>query len=700
MDSSSPPLSDGDGMRFTTSGSGNGSQQESVNDSQAEPIQIDDDNEEQEEEDSDFGTKRKLTSAVWKEFKRLKVRGEVKAQCLHCHKQLGGKSKNGTKHLHDHLKICTLKRVKLVGQGKTLAQSALRFSSQEGGKVSVENYTFDPEIARKELAAMIILHEYPLSMVDHIGFRRFVSALQPLFRIGTRNTIRKDIMDAYQEERKRAISYMAATKSRVAITTDLWTSENQKRGYMAITAHFIDDSWTLRNIIMRFIYVPAPHTAEVICDELYEALVEWNLDEKISTVTLDNCSANDKVIPELVKKITKPKMMLEGKLLHMRCAAHILNLIVKDGLEVIKDSIAKIRESIAFWTATPKRVEKFEEIGKHVKVKMDHKLGLDCKTRWNSTYKMLSIALPYKAVFDHAKRVEKLFDCAPSEEEWAFARQVVGRLKMFNDITEVFSGTNYVTANIQLFKICEVKEKIREWAVCGNPIIEKMSTEMIEKFDKYWKDIQGVMGLATILDPRFKTDFLIEFIATLTGQPSSLCYDQLDEIKNNLCELMKEYEFDVDEDNTESSAPPLSSSDMLSTISARVASRRPTTMRFKSELDRYLEDDMISVHEENFKIIDWWKVAGTRYPTLRKVARDIFAIPVSTVASESAFSTSGRVLSEHRSRLTPDMVEALMCSQDWLRSKYRGGNNEETASFWSCLQEIQDGMEGLALLED
>jgi hypothetical protein len=42
-------------------------------------------------------------------------------------------------------------------------------------------------------------------------------------------------------------------------------------------------------------------------------------------------------------------------------------------------------------------------------------------------------------------------------------------------------------------------------------------------------------------------------------------------------------------------------------------------------------------------------VAGTHYPTLRKVARDIFAIPVTTVASELAFSTSGRVLSEHRS---------------------------------------------------
>ena len=32
--------------------------------------------------------------------------------------------------------------------------------------------------------------------------------------------------------------------------------------------------------------MPAPHMAEVICEELYEALVEWNLDENISTLTL------------------------------------------------------------------------------------------------------------------------------------------------------------------------------------------------------------------------------------------------------------------------------------------------------------------------------------------------------------------------------------------------------------------------------
>jgi hypothetical protein len=49
-------------------------------------------------------------------------------------------------------------------------------------------------------------------------------------------------MMEYGEEKKKAIEYMAGIDSRVAITTDMWTSENQKRGYMAITTHFIDES--------------------------------------------------------------------------------------------------------------------------------------------------------------------------------------------------------------------------------------------------------------------------------------------------------------------------------------------------------------------------------------------------------------------------------------------------------------------------
>ncbi|KAL0410746.1 UNVERIFIED_CONTAM: hypothetical protein Slati_3664300 [Sesamum latifolium] len=113
---------------------------------------------------------------------------------------------------------------------------------------------------------------------------------------------------------------------------------------MAVTAHFIDDDWILQNCILRFAYVPAPHTTEVLADTLAE-----------------------------------------------------------DGMDIIGSSIEKIRDSVVYWTGSPGRVEKFEETAKQLHVNCTKKLSLDCKTRWNSTYLMLETAIIYKDVFPPLK---------------------------------------------------------------------------------------------------------------------------------------------------------------------------------------------------------------------------------------------------------------------------------------------------------
>jgi len=73
--------------------------------------------------------------------------------------------------------------------------------------------------------------------------------------------------------------------------------------------------------------------------------------------------------------------LLKGKLIHMRCAAHILNLIVKDGMSVMEKGIDKVRDSVAYWSATPKRHEKFEKMEEQMKGKYEKRIALDCRTR-------------------------------------------------------------------------------------------------------------------------------------------------------------------------------------------------------------------------------------------------------------------------------------------------------------------------------
>ncbi|KAL4337944.1 hypothetical protein AHAS_Ahas12G0160800 [Arachis hypogaea] len=168
---------------------------------------------------------------------------------------------------------------------------------------------------------------------------------------------------------------------------------------MAITAHFIDDDWNLQNQLVRFAYVHAPHTAEVLSDVLVNSLYDWNIDRKLSTLTVDNCSTNDAMIHLVLDKISPSNFVKRGKFFHMCCCAHIVNLIVKDGMNAIYGSIEKIRDSVSFWVATPKREEKIEETCRQLNINYRRKLALDCRTRWNSTYLMLASALPYREVF-------------------------------------------------------------------------------------------------------------------------------------------------------------------------------------------------------------------------------------------------------------------------------------------------------------
>jgi hypothetical protein len=150
----------------------------------------------------------------------------------------------------------------------------------------------------------------------------------------------------------------------------------------------------------------------------------------------------------------------------MRCACHILNLVVKDGMSVMEYGIDSIREIVGFWSATPKRHEKFEKMALQMKGKYDKRITFDCKTRWNSTYLMLITALLYKDVFE---RLAARAPCIPTEDDWQFAKDLCDRLKIFYDVTELLSGTNYVTANIFFPKITNIYLAIRKWQVSANP---------------------------------------------------------------------------------------------------------------------------------------------------------------------------------------------------------------------------------------
>ncbi|KAF7149961.1 hypothetical protein RHSIM_Rhsim02G0100300 [Rhododendron simsii] len=83
-----------------------------------------------------------------------------------------------------------------------------------------------------------------------------------------------------------------------------------------------------------------------------------------------------------------------------------------------------------------------------------------------------------------------------------------------------------------------------------------------------------------------------------------------------------------------------------------------------SEVYKYVNDLCERKDIPDFDILLWWKNNSNKYPILSQVARDVLAMPVSTVASKSAFSMCGHVLDPFRSLLSLSMVKTLVCTQN------------------------------------
>ena len=151
-----------------------------------------------------------------------------------------GDSSHCTTHLRNHLARCPQLKFKDIRNMRQ--QVLIRQQNKVDETMSLNVYQFDQNKVRNNLARMVILHVYQLSIVDHIGLREFVNSLQPLFKLISRNTLKSDILKIYDNEREKTLKMTDKNGSRMAITADMWTSSNKKGEFMVITAHFIDQT--------------------------------------------------------------------------------------------------------------------------------------------------------------------------------------------------------------------------------------------------------------------------------------------------------------------------------------------------------------------------------------------------------------------------------------------------------------------------
>ena len=297
-------------------------------------------------------TQRRTRSNVWEHFEPnlVKVDGELKAICKYCGIHLNTKS--GTSSLRGHIaNACPA----IPNPIRQKFQATL--SKQPSSELP---FVFDPQLCRKEMIKYIIHAEIPFLKFEDPYLQPWLRTLQPIFKVRGRQTIRDDCLKKYVEMKKELQAELRSLDSRVCLTSDIWTS-SQDLGYMVVTAHYIDAAFKIKKKIIWFKQLEYPHSGYAIEEELLRCLTDWEIRENIFTLTLDNAS-NNTTACELLVTDCKYDLMFGGDHLHVRCFAHILNILVQDGMRTIHSAIKMIRELLKHIDSSPSRLQAFNSI--------------------------------------------------------------------------------------------------------------------------------------------------------------------------------------------------------------------------------------------------------------------------------------------------------------------------------------------------
>ena len=625
------------------------------------------------------------TSKVWNAFDALQVpdpyeEGKMlsKARCRYCKKDYAYTPGSTTTTLSRHMKNCTayLKAVE-----KKLDQTLLNFAPSKAGETGLPTISspqdYNHEQVKKLIAKMIIVHEYPFRMVEHTWFNIVMRYLNPSYEFIGRKTIRAECLKVFDTE-KVSLAKVLKGVDFIALTTDLWTS-NQTLSYMCLVAHYIDNDWKMQYRVLNFFELDPPHKGPVIGQAAYDCVAAWKIEDKIISLTLDNAANNDGAIRGLRARFAaRQGYAFSAKYFHVRCCAHIINLVVNDGTTALASLIENLRCTVKYLKKSPSRMHKFVEICRSLALQIGEGMRLDVSTRWSSTYKMLRTAIAYKEAIQAYADADLNYKWEPTTEEWDLFVAIEPILASLANVTTALSASSYPTANLFYPHIVDVKIALRAAMFSNNLNLKKMGTAMMEKFNKYWEEKNNVMVVATILDPRYKMRYIEWCFGRIFDVDQSGF--EIQEVRAELeklyeeCELQHREKKAAQSKSNASSSLTIDRSCGLPSASCEFQSYLSSTEAnpSKSELLIYLDELNVSLEDKEFDLLNWWKVNSHRFPVVSKMAKKFLTVPATSVSSESTFSTGGRTLDDYRSSLSPSTVEALICASSWIRGAHDG----------------------------
>ncbi|KAK2454964.1 zinc finger BED domain-containing protein RICESLEEPER [Trifolium repens] len=249
-------------------------------------------------------------------------------------------------------------------------------------------------------------------------------------------------------------------------------------------------------------------------------------------------------------------------------------------------------------------------------------------------------------------------------------------------------GSEYPTANLYLAEVWKVKVILDKADEDEDLFMREMASPLKVKFDKYWGECNLLMAIASVLDPRVKFH-IVRICFPKIYKSEEVAVENIKKVRSSLDDLYDEYVALclVDASSSDGNFNSNNQSSSQANVAAVktgfdeimcIIQENEAIGPMKSELQEYLDECLYTPPiPTSFSALDLRRNNSMKYKILSKMAADILAILISTVASESTFSVGGRVIDEFRSKLSEDSVEAFICGGDWFRHKYNVTKNSK-----------------------
>uniref|UniRef100_A0A8C6Y3D1 BED-type domain-containing protein n=1 Tax=Naja naja TaxID=35670 RepID=A0A8C6Y3D1_NAJNA len=580
-------------------------------------------------------------SKVWNYYTKL---GDAYVECNVCKKQLS--FHNSTTTMREHLVRKHSIRDTLLSQLKDDHVPDPDYVAQENAIKRARQ----TDVILELVLEMIFRDLHPLSVVKDKGFGLLIGYLEPSFVLPSPVQLSSMLWHRYNVVKQHLEHYLQTAQS-IVLCAEFWLSHPNQR-YLTIVTNFIDGEWRRARCILETQQVHENKAESNLGDRLYAVLTDFGLSNK-SVFCMMHDSLQD----------------LEANSSHLKCiygwtslccAAHLLHLCVKAGLEVeqVQEALTAARSIVRYFQQDAKATcslnSKLEAINK---TKL--KLVTDTGARWITTIEMCECLLDLKwaimsVLEEHPKGPSVVQNLA--DHQWKLLQDLVPVMRTLKIATSFLREEQNFSISSLMPCIHGIITAIGQQSEEASGIIKMVISNIRGELTQRWgileenKLLESPAVIASFLDPRFKEmRFLSPNLRTEVNEAAGQLAAHKERSASGQSQSM--YDILLGKDPTESMP------------------------EIHQQLENYIVEPLC---KRSTNPLDWWKSNEHRFPSVARLARQYLAIPATVVPPDQAFAASESALEHRRGVLAPENLDQILFLHqnfDFLESMRNGNEN-------------------------